>query len=157
MSFFSRLTWGKWSIFSVLFGMESIKDIDKHIRSSKAGFEEDDLCNSNSLLAFLYSLLSFIFNFLDYFKEHLLKIIYTIMLTSITVILAINMSSLAPNKLPLNFFAAMMSIACIVMVITSVIRHYKLNKSSDTDSSPLGTTETPNTNPDDTINPLNQV
>tara|TARA_B100000902_G_scaffold273973_1_gene259860 strand:+ start:2071 stop:3687 length:1617 start_codon:yes stop_codon:yes gene_type:complete len=156
MSFFSRLTWGKWSIFSVLFGMKSINDIDKHIRSSKAGFEEDDLCNSNSLLAFLYSLLSIIFNFLDYFKEHLLKIIYTIMLTCITVLLAINLSSLAPNKLPLNFFAAMMSIACIVMVITSIIRHYKLNKSPDTDSSPLGTTETTNTN-QDTINPLNQV
>ena len=142
MSFFSRLTWGKWSIFSVLFGMESITDIDKHIRSSKAGFEEDDLCNSNGLLTFLYSFLSIIFNFLEYFKEHLLKIIYTIMLTCITVILAINMSSLAPNKLPLNFFAALMSIACIVMVITSVIRHYKLNKSTDTDNNPDTTTNT---------------
>ena len=136
--------------------MKSINDIDKHIRSSKAGFEEDDLCNSNSLLAFLYSLLSIIFNFLDYFKEHLLKIIYTFMLTCITVSLAINLSSLAPNKLPLNFFAAMISIAFIVMVITSIIRHYELNKSPDTDSSPLGTTETTNTS-QDTINPLNQV
>ena len=157
MSFFSRLTWGKWGVFSVLFSMESINDIDKHIRSSKAGFEENDLCNSSNLLAFLYSLLSIIFNFLDYFKEHLLKIIYTIMLTCITVVLAINMSSLAPNKLPLNFFAAMISIACIVMVITSVIRHYELNKTTNTDSSPLGTTETTNTTNPDTINPLNQV
>ena len=78
------------------------------------------------------------------------------MLTCITVLIAINMSSLAPTKYPLIFFAALTSIAFIVMVITSIIRYYKLNKSPDTDSSPLGTTETTNTKPD-TINPLNQV
>jgi len=147
MSFFSRLTWGKWSISSVLFGMTSVNDIDKHIRSSKAGFEEIDLCNSNNLLALLYSFLSIIFTFLEYFKEHLLKIIYTIMLVIITVSLAINMSSLAPNKLPLNFFSAAISVASIVMVITSVIRHFELNKTNNSDSSSLGTT---------TQNPLNE-
>ena len=78
-----------------------------------------------------------IFNFLDYFKEHLLKIIYTIMLGCITVSLAINMSSIAPNKLPLNFFAALTTIACLVMVYTSVIRYYKLNESTKTDDSPV--------------------
>tara|TARA_B110000285_G_scaffold96103_1_gene109670 strand:+ start:1630 stop:3237 length:1608 start_codon:yes stop_codon:yes gene_type:complete len=134
MSFFSRLTWGNWSIYSVLFGMDSINQIDKHIRSSKAGFEETDLCNSDNLFAFLYSFLSIIFNFLDYFKEHLLKIIYTIMLAIITISISINMSSVAPNKLPLNFFAAAISIAAIVMVITSVIRYYELNKPANNDS-----------------------
>ena len=114
--------------------MTSITDIDNHIRSSKAGFEETDLCNSDTLFAFLYSVLSIIFNFLDYFKEHLLKIIYTIMLAIITISISINMSSVAPNKLPLNFFAAITSLACIVMVITSVIRYYELNKPANKDS-----------------------
>ena len=117
--------------------MKSIDEIDKHIRYSKAGFEEEDLCNSNTLLGLLYALLTMIFNFLDYFKEHLLKIIYTIMLGCITVSLAINMSSIAPNKLPLNFFAALTTIACLVMVYTSVIRYYKLNESTKTDDSPV--------------------
>jgi len=132
MSFFSRVTWGNWKVNDVLFGMTSITDIDNHIRSSKAGFEETDLCNSDTLFAFLYSVLSIIFNFLDYFKEHLLKIIYTIMLAIITISISINMSSVAPNKLPLNFFAAITSLACIVMVITSVIRYYELNKPTET-------------------------
>ena len=134
MSFFSRVTWGNWKVNDVLFGMTSITDIDNHIRSSKAGFEETDLCNSDTLFAFLYSVLSIIFNFLDYFKEHLLKIIYTIMLAIITISISINMSSVAPNKLPLNFFAAITSLACIVMVITSVIRYYELNKPANNDS-----------------------
>jgi hypothetical protein len=134
MSFFSRVTWGNWKVNDVLFGMTSITDIDNHVRSSKAGFEETDLCNSDTLFTFLYSVLSIIFNFLDYFKEHLLKIIYTIMLAIITISISINMSSVAPNKLPLNFFAAITSLACIVMVITSVIRYYELNKPTNNDS-----------------------
>ena len=137
MSFFSRLTLGNWKVNDVLFSMKSIDEIDKHIRYSKAGFEEEDLCNSNTLLGLLYALLTMIFNFLDYFKEHLLKIIYTIMLGCITVSLAINMSSIAPNKLPLNFFAALTTISCLVMVYTSVIRYYKLNESTKTDDSPV--------------------
>ena len=135
MSFFSRLTLGNWDVTDVLFSMESINEIDKHIRSSKAGFEETDLCNSNTFLSFLYSFLSIIFNFLDYFKTHLLKIIYTIMLAIITVNMSTNISSLAPNKLPLNFFAAAISIAGIVMVITSIIRYFELNKPTNTDDS----------------------
>ena len=135
MSFFSRVTLGNWKVKDVLYSMESINDIDKHIRSSKAGFEEDDLCNSNTFLSFLYSFLSIIFRFLDYFKTHLLKIIYTIMLAIITFNMSINISSLAPNKLPLNFFAAAISIAGIVMVITSIIRYFELNKPTNTDDS----------------------
>jgi len=49
--------------------------------------------------------------------------------------MSINISSLAPNKLPLNFFAAAISIAGIVMVITSIIRYFELNKPTNTDDS----------------------
>jgi len=134
MSFFARMTWGKWPKLSVLFGMTSIYDIDKHIRNSKAGFEETELCNDSQLLGLLYAFLKFIFGILEYFKTHLLKIIYTIMLICITITIAINMSSLAPNKTPLIFFAALTSFACLVMVCTSVIRYYELNKPTETET-----------------------
>ena len=42
---------------------------------------------------------------------------------------------LIANKLPLNFFAAAISIAGIVMVITSIIRYFELNKPTNTDGS----------------------
>tara|TARA_B110000503_G_C6889043_1_gene305930 strand:- start:203 stop:622 length:420 start_codon:yes stop_codon:yes gene_type:complete len=133
MSFFARWTWG-WST--------TLTNIDDHIRSSKAGFEEIDLCNSSNALALLYAFFKFIFNILEYFKEHLLKLIYTIMLIGITISIVINISSISPNKVPLIFFVALTSITGVIMVITSVIRHFELNKSTNTDSSSLGATAT---------------
>jgi hypothetical protein len=146
MSFFARMTWGEWSIPSFLsWTSSSIADIDIHIRNSKAGFENIDMCNDSQFLAFLYAFLKFIFSILEYFKTHLLKIIYTIMLICITITIAINMSPLAPNKTPLNFFSALLGIACLVMVITSIIRYWNLNKSTNNiDSSSLGTSDTQN-------------
>jgi len=135
MSFFARMTWGKWSIPSFLsWTSTSLDDIVIHIRNSKAGFEETELCNDSQLLGLLYAFLKFIFGILEYFKTHLLKIIYTIMLICITITIAINMSSLAPNKTPLIFFAALTSFACLVMVCTSVIRYYELNKPTETET-----------------------
>ena len=110
MSFFAMRTWGN---------KETYESIDDHVLNTKAGFEEIDLCNSSNMLGILYAVLKFIFKGLEYFKEHLLKIVYTGLLIYITISFTTSLSSIVPNRMPLIF--------CIT-TYTSIIRHFELNK-----------------------------
>jgi hypothetical protein len=122
MSFFAMRTWGN---------KETYKSIDDHVLNTKAGFEEIDLCNSSNMLGILYAVLKFIFKGLEYFKEHLLKIVYTGLLIYILVSF-IGLSSGLPNKLPLISFVALISFSGLITVITSIIRYFELNKPTET-------------------------
>ena len=119
MSFFAIRTWGEKGAY---------QKIDDHIHSSKAGFEEIDLCNSSKMLGILYAILKFIFKGLEYFKEHLLKIVYTGLLIYITISFTMNLSSNVPNRMPLVLFFALLSFVFCITTYTSIIRHFELNK-----------------------------
>jgi hypothetical protein len=119
MSFFAMRTWGN---------KETYKSIDDHVLNTKAGFEEIDLCNSSNMLGILYAVLKFIFKGLEYFKTHLLKIVYTGLLIYITISFTTSLSSYVPNRMPLVFFFALLSFVFCITTYTSIIRHFELNK-----------------------------
>ena len=92
-----------------------------------------------------------IFGLLDYVKEHLLKLIYSVMLVFITINTGIHLSPLSPNKTSLLIILGFFCIAFITFVLTSIKRTIVDNKVDTTNN---------DTNVDtnvDTKNPINET
>lgn len=101
------------------------KDIDEHLRNAKAGFEEEDMCNSGGLMAFILAILRFLFKIVDYVKEHLLKAVFFVIFFQSSMSMANNFSNGMQNRSLFIFFNIIITIALAVLVWVSIVTYVK--------------------------------
>lgn len=97
------------------------KEIDKYLRSAKAGFQEEDMCNNGGFMNFILSILRFIFKIMEYVKEHILKLVFLIIFLDSSMTMTKNLSLGMTNRSILIFFNILITIAFAVMVWVSFI------------------------------------
>ena len=101
------------------------KDIDEHLRNAKAGFEEEDMCNSGGFMAFILAILRFLFKVVDYVKEHLLKAVFFVIFFQSSITMANNFSTKINNRSLFIFFNIICTIALAVLVWVSMVTYVK--------------------------------
>jgi hypothetical protein len=130
----------------------SRKDIDQHLRNAKAGFEEEDMCNSGGLMAFILAILRFLFKIVDYVKEHLLKAVFFVIFFQSSMSMANNFSNDMQNRSLFIFFNIIITIALAVLVWVSIVTYVK-HDAGETELPNASTpVVTPNLNAADIIN-----
>jgi hypothetical protein len=100
-------------------------DIDEHLRNAKAGFQEEDMCNSGGLMAFILAILRFLFKIVDYVKEHLLKAVFFVIFFNSSINMASNFSNGMQNRSLIIFFNIIITIALAVLVWVSIVTYVK--------------------------------
>ena len=113
---YGGVSWG-WS--------SARKDIDEHLRNANAGFQEEDMCNSGGLMAFLLAILRFLFKIMDYVKEHLLKAIFFVIFFNSSITMTNNFSNNMQNRSLLIFFNIIITMALAVLVWVSIVTYIK--------------------------------
>lgn len=136
---YGGIRWG-WS--------SSRLDIDEYIRNAHAGFQEEDMCNRGGFMNFFYSILRFIFNVMQYMKEHILKLAFLFIFFSSTITMFEKFSATMQNRHIIIFFNIIITIALTVIVGVSVVEY---NRVLNIQASPAMSTEAshhPSTNID---------
>ena len=111
-------------------------DIDEHLRNAKAGFQEEDMCNSGGLMAFILSILRFLFKIMDYMKEHLLKAVFLLIFFNSSISMTSHFSNNMQNRSLFIFFNIIITMALAVLVWVSIVTYVKHD---------AGATDLPNT------------
>lgn len=120
-SFFGVYIYG-----GVGWGLSSARtDIDEHLRNAKAGFQEEDMCNSGGLMAFILAILRFLFKIVDYVKEHLLKAVFLVIFFNSSISMTNNFSNGMQNRNLFIFFNIIITIALAVLVWVSIVTYIK--------------------------------
>ena len=111
---YGGISWG-WS--------SARKDIDEHLRNANAGFQEEDMCNSGGLMAFILSILRVIFKIMDYVKEHLLKAIFFVIFFISSINMTNHFSNSMQNRSLLIFFNIIITMALAILVWVSIVNY----------------------------------
>jgi hypothetical protein len=128
------------------------KDIDAHLRSSLAGFQEEDMCNSSGLMAFILAILRFLFKIMDYMKEHLLKAVFLVIFFQSSMSMANNFSNKMQNRSLIIFFNIIITMALAILVWVSMVNYVK----HDADKTDFQTNSAPHIN-ETTVNNIELI
>jgi hypothetical protein len=131
---YGGVSWG-WS--------SARKDIDEHLRNANAGFQEEDMCNSGGLMAFILAILRFLFKIVDYVKEHLLKAVFLVIFFNSSISMSNNFSNGMQNRSLFIFFNIIITIALAILVWVSMVTYVK----HDAGATDLPNTSAPNVTP----------
>lgn len=112
---------GRYIYGSKTDGIVYQSEIDEYLRSAKAGFQEEDMCNNGGFMSFIFSILQFIFDIMEYVKEHILKLVFFIIFLDSSVSMTKQLSLGMTNRSILIFFNILISIAFAVMIWVSFV------------------------------------
>uniref|UniRef100_A0A6C0J3N3 Uncharacterized protein n=1 Tax=viral metagenome TaxID=1070528 RepID=A0A6C0J3N3_9ZZZZ len=105
-------------------------DMDDHIKTNTAQFENKDMCNTGSLWNMFYFILRFLFKIMEFIKKNILTIAYFLIFVYTTFTMITNLSSQMNNKEILIFLIVCITISIFIQLFIQ-LRKYIKNENDD--------------------------
>ena len=103
----------------------SLEDINDHIKTNIAQFENKDMCNTGSLWNMFYFILRFLFKIMEFIKNNILTIAYFLIFVYTTITMITNLSSQMNNKEILIFLIVCITISIFIQLFIQLRRYIK--------------------------------
>ena len=107
-----------------------MEDIDDHIKSNIASFQDKDMCNTGSLWNMFYSIIRTLFKITEFIKNNILTIAYFLIFLYTTFTLITNLSSQMNNKEILIFLIVCITISISIQLFIKLKKYVK-NENDD--------------------------
>ena len=105
-----------YSLFGRFIYGGSMADIDDHIKSNIAQFENKDMCNTGSLWNMFYSILRILFKITKFIKNNIITIAYFLIFLYTTFTMITNLSNQINNKEILIFLIVCITISLSIQL-----------------------------------------
>ena len=119
-----------YSLFGRFIYGGSMEDIDDHIKSNIASFQDKDMCNTGSLWNMFYSIIRTLFKITEFIKNNILTIAYFLIFLYTTFTLITNLSSQMNNKEILIFLIVCITISISIQLFIKLKKYVK-NENDD--------------------------
>lgn len=103
----------------------SLEDINDHIKTNIAQFENKDMCNTGSLWNIFYFILRFSFKIMEFIKNNILTIAYFLIFVYTTITMITNLSSQMNNKEILIFLIVCITISIFIQLFIQLRKYIK--------------------------------
>jgi hypothetical protein len=103
----------------------SLEDINDHIKTNIAQFENKDMCNTGSLWNMFYFILRFSFKIMEFIKNNILTIAYFLIFVYTTITMITNLSSQMNNKEILIFLIVCITISIFIQLFIQLRKYIK--------------------------------
>jgi len=103
----------------------SLEDINDHIETNIAQFENKDMCNTGSLWNMFYFILRFSFKIMEFIKNNILTIAYFLIFVYTTITMITNLSSQMNNKEILIFLIVCITISIFIQLFIQLRKYIK--------------------------------
>lgn len=112
-----------YSLFGRFIYGGSMEDIDDHIKSNIANFQDKDMCNTGSLWNMFYSILRILFKITEFIKNNILTIAYFFIFLYTTFTMTTNLSNQMNNKEILIFLIVCITISLSIHLFTHLRKY----------------------------------
>lgn len=119
-----------YSLFGRFIYGGSMEDIDDHIKTNIASFQDKDMCNTGSLWNMFYSIIRTLFKITEFIKNNILTIAYFLIFLYTTFTMITNLSSQMNNKEILIFLIVCITISISIQLFIQ-LRKYIKNDNDD--------------------------
>ena len=112
-----------YSLFGRFIYGGSMEDIDDHIKSNIASFQNKDMCNTGSLWNMFYSILRTLFKITEFIKNNILTIAYFFIFLYTTFTMTTNLSNQMNNKEILIFLIVCITISLSIQLFIQLRKY----------------------------------